>query len=462
MAVARARIVSGLLGFAVLGAICLMAAGTAHAQVKRSLSGSNLRFQIGGELQIPIAATFNTMYGMTGMVPAACLPKGGINGVNPTMNAQVSTWATGRMRIPTSAFTLRGPKGNPMYTAKVIGVRSQNPVALQVKTDFQIQIPQPSAKQTMTRGLYVDSAGGNVPKRRVDGGMSGRTGPDVLSWCPGSTATVAGGPNFTMTSTLPMNPGCANPIGGGSLVKIHSCKASPNPCPGPGYEYKLIPGFMKYTRTGKRLGGPANGKLKGPAEVFLGATGGGAFRVDLTITTMGFTTMGMTTMKGDPAIGGSFGEFFQQNAGKGPHFLTVMHNACGIISKLGPPGVTMAFENRTSASFGGPVTQGTLTVAAATAAGVEMYKLVGYDHRGPNYGPNTMGTMAVKGGLPAYKAGQGRLQLVTGSISLRSTSGSNANQGVLNFQIPEPAMAAGAVAALLVLAACHRVMNRRR
>src|SRR5687768_16312497 len=121
MAVARARTM-----IAVLGAVSLIAAGTAHAQTKRSLSGSNLRFQIGGELQIPIAATFNTMNGMTGMVPAACLPKGGINGINPTKNANVTTWATGRMRIPTSVFTLRGPKGNPKYAAKVIGVRSQN------------------------------------------------------------------------------------------------------------------------------------------------------------------------------------------------------------------------------------------------------------------------------------------------------------------------------------------------
>ena len=40
-----------------------------------------------------------------------------------------------------------------------------------------------------------------------------------------------------------------------------------------------------------------------------------------------------------------------------------------------------AGENRTSASFGGPLTQGTLTVAAATQAGVEKYVLKGYDKR---------------------------------------------------------------------------------
>jgi len=451
MTLVRARIATSIC--AMLGGLCLIPADGAEAQVKRSLSGSNLRFQIGGELQIPIAATRKTMDGGDKMAPASCVPRGGINGVNPTMNAQATTWATGRFRIPTSVFTLRGPKGNPAYTSKVIGVKTQNPVALQVQTYFRIQIPQPSMTATPTKGLYVHkSAGAPAAKRRVDKGMSGRTGPETVAWCPGSTPTVAGGPNFTMTSTMPMNPGCANPLGGGLPLKIHSCYASPAPCPGAGYMYKLIPGFMRYKRTGKMLGGPANGKLNGPANVVLGAPGGGAFIINLKID----------PMYGDPAIGGSFGQFFQQNAGKGPHFLTVGNNACGVISMLGPQDFSKAGENRTSASFGGPVTQGTLTVAAATQKGVEQYVLKGYDRRGPAYGPNTMASKAIIGGLPAYKAGQGRLQLVTGSISLRSLTGSNANQGVLNFKLPEPAMAAGAVAALLVLVACHRAMNRRR
>jgi hypothetical protein len=162
----------------------------------------------------------------------------------------------------------------------------------------------------------------------------------------------------------------------------------------------------------------------------IGATGGGAFVIPLDIK------------NADPALGGSFGQFFQQNAGKGPQHLTVMNNACGVISKLGPIVNPKAGENRTSASFGGPVTQGSLTVAAATQAGIEKYVLKGYDKR--------------------TAMGAGKLQLVTGSVSLRSLSGANANQGVLKFNIPEPGVAAGAAAALLVLVACHRVLNRRR
>ena len=411
MAVARARLVirSAVL---VLG-VCL-AASPAHAQTKRSISGSNLRFQIGGELQIPIAATGK---------PASCVPKGGIKGINPKKGVFATTWPTGRFRIPTSAFTLRGPSSNRgpgglPYTAKVIGVKTQNPVALQVQTFFQIQVPKPSMTMTPTKGLYVHASMAPPAKRRVDGGMSGRTGPDLLSWCPGSTATVAMG----------SNPGCANVVGGGAPVKIHSCLSSPNPCPGTGYSYKNIPGYMKYKRTGKMLGGPANGKLNGPANVVIGATGGGAFVVPLDI-------------KADPAIGGSFGQVFQQNAGKGPQFLTVMANACGVVNKLGVKVNDKAAENRTTASFGGPLTQGTLTVAAATQLGVEKYVLKGYDKR--------------------TAMGVGKLQLVTGSVSVRSLTGVNANQGVLTFNVPEPATAAGTVAALLVLVACHRLMNRR-
>jgi hypothetical protein len=76
MALARTRLASAMLG------LCLMLAGAAEAQVKRSLPGSELRFQIGGELQIPIAATklvqspFRSS-SATVMVPASCLPRGG-------------------------------------------------------------------------------------------------------------------------------------------------------------------------------------------------------------------------------------------------------------------------------------------------------------------------------------------------------------------------------------------------
>ncbi len=120
-----------LLACLVLGITAVLAALPAQAQVKRSISGSNLRFQIGGELQIPIA----TITSMGAPLPASCVPKGGIKGVNPIPGAIASTWATGRVRVPTSQFTLRGKFSNRSmggkYNAKVIGVKNENPVALQ-------------------------------------------------------------------------------------------------------------------------------------------------------------------------------------------------------------------------------------------------------------------------------------------------------------------------------------------
>ena len=66
MALARAcQVRSLVLRSAVLVVICVLAAGSAQAQTKRSLSGTNLRFQIGGELQIPIAATRQVHTGLS-------------------------------------------------------------------------------------------------------------------------------------------------------------------------------------------------------------------------------------------------------------------------------------------------------------------------------------------------------------------------------------------------------------
>jgi hypothetical protein len=108
----------------------------------------------------------------------------------------------------------------------------------------------------------------------------------------------------------------------------------------------------------------------------------------------------------------------------------------------------MAQSNRTTASFGAPLTQGTITLSVATNAGFEMYVLKGYDKRA-----------ATKFGLGK---GAGKLRLVTGSLSKRQVTGPNVNQGVLTFELPEPAAVAGAAAALLVLAGCHALVNRRR
>ncbi len=414
---------------------CAIAASGAQAltPVKRPISGSNLRFQIGGELQVPIqertkwtamgAAVVNPCIKPDGRaITMTMQPLGGIKGINPKPGALATSFETGRVRLPTSAFTLRGPAGKA-YAPQIIGVMSQNPIALQVMTNVQIQVPFPSMTMTPTRGLYPHAAGAPPAKARKYGGMSGRTGPDQISWCPGSTAAVISG----------INPGCAKTQG--NQVRLHSCYSSPNPCPGTGYMTRAVNGYMKYTRTGKMLGGPANGSLQGKASIIIGASPLGAFHIPI-------------SNKADPAIGGSFGQVFQNNAGKGPLFLTVMADACGLVSKLGAQQGLKVAENRLTGSWGGPVTQGMLSIKVATGKGDnETYAITGYDKRGVT---------------PLGRKGAGKVQFVTGSISVRSLTGTNANHGVLNFNVPEPTAVAGAAVALLVLVACHRGMNRRR
>jgi hypothetical protein len=227
-----------------------------------------------------------------------------------------------------------------------------------------------------------------------------------------------------------VNPGCASPFGG-APVKVHSCPASPAACPGAGYMYPLIPGYLKYTRTGKMLGGPGSAAAQGKFGIAIAGSGGGAF------FPKGVAPAAL-------AQGMEFGWYFQQNAGKGPQVITEKHNACGVISKVGAQVNPKAISIATIASFGGPLTQGMLTVKAATSTGFESYMLTGYDKR--------------------TAMGAGKIQLVAGSLGLRSSflAGASAGREIVTLDVPEPAAIAGAVAALLVLAVCHRASKRYR
>jgi hypothetical protein len=58
-------------------------------------------------------------------------------------------------------------------------------------------------------------------------------------------------------------------------------------------------------------------------------------------------------------------------------------------------------------------------------------------------------------------AGVGNVSLVSGSLSDRALSGPNANRAWLRLAMPEPTVAAGAGAALAMLALCHGLVRRR-
>jgi hypothetical protein len=393
-------LLSGLI--AIGGASAAIAAG-----VPRPLSGS-VQGYVGSGLPVPIRAKGTAM-------DASCLPQGAIPGVKAKAGAMITTYpSNGAIKMQPSQFTLRGP-GNP-FGAKVIGVMTQNPVALQVRTNFIIKAP--AAK--FAGKLLQRHSGGVIPAPL--GGAGGRTGPNTVSWCPGYTATVAAG----------TNPGCNNP-GQHAAVHLHTCGTITLPnapgCPGPNYQDVVIPGFMKYQRTGKMLGGPSAATLGGTVDVAVGAPGGGAF-----------------FLKGTPpptaVAGQSFGNYFQKNLGKGPQAAPVNINGCGIITFVGPVINSMALSNRTTGSFGGPLTQGMLTIKADTGIGYEEFMIAGYDNR--------------------TAMGVGKLSLVGGAVSDRSLTGENANRSFVFLDVPEPGAIAAAGVALLVLAACHQWVRRSR
>ena len=367
----------------------LLGLGVAEAQVVRPLSGK-VRFDF-GNLAIPLPP------GAPG-----CVPHGGIDGIAAVAGARVTAVGVGgTLRIAGSRFTLRGP-GNP-HPPQVLGLMSQNPVAFQVYTNFTIRFPAPP-------GATLHAGSGIVPP----GGAKGRTGPDVVSWCPGYTATVQAG----------INPACGGP--GYAGVTIHSCPPSPNPCPGPNKARFVVPGLMKYTRTGRMLGGPGSAKLSGKFDIALAAPPGALF---------------VPRTPANPPFGRAFGAYVQHNPGMGPLRAPVKANACGVISDPGNVLLAKATSDRTSASFGGPFTQGTLTLVVDTGIGIEQYQIKGYDHR--------------------TAMGAGKVRLVAGSVALRSRSGSTANREYVTLDVPEPASIAAAVMALAVLAVCHRLMRHR-
>ena len=157
-----------------------------------------------------------------------------------------------------SQFTLRGP-GNP-YGPKVIGVMTQNPVALQVRTNFIIQAPAAKfAGKALQRALGWRACRAG---RRSEGAHRA----EHVSWCPGYTQTVTMGTLGDMS--VGSNPGCNNP---GTHAAVTSTPAARSPSgrarlPGPELQNVVIPGFMKYTAHGQDARRPERGqRSRGPS-----------------------------------------------------------------------------------------------------------------------------------------------------------------------------------------------------
>jgi hypothetical protein len=115
--------------------------------------------------------------------------------------------------------------------------------------------------------------------------------------------------------------------------------------------------------------------------------------------------------------------------------------ATGLVAKSTGVKKTGTITNKAT-SFGFPWTTGRITISASGALGSqEQFTITGMDSR---------------------VNGAGTISLVSGALSVRKLTGTNASRGWLRLELPEPAPALGAAAALVALAACHGIARRRR
>jgi hypothetical protein len=336
---------------------------TAHAQSglgkSYSLSG-NARFQIGNGLPIPI----------TGQP----IPN---DRIFPVPSANVLQIKGGPAPIP-----LIIPPGQ-LSNAKVKVNAPQflaNNNLFQVATSLKVVFP--SAKVTFVAG--------------------GRTGPPVVTFCPGSVGTGGG---F----------GCATVNAG------------------------IIPGWMRYTATAAQFGGPGQGSLTGYADIAARVAG----------TPPGVVTAIFARATPHPVVaaGGAF-YWMNSTAGAGfppPNGVGVFNATAGgsLVTTLGQHPTAFGLPNPAT-SWAGPWTTGMISVTNTTAS--ETFTLSGSDAR--------------------TVSGIGSISLVSAAISARGLSGPNANRGWLNLQIGAQAVPAlslpGLAAAFGLLALAGGYVLRRR
>lgn len=376
----------------------------ANAQIVRQMSGS-AQFAIGDGLPIPKLGSGAIQH---------------VGGKDKPGNAKVTMKGAGAsitdktIILPATQFTLNPGQVNGGNNTPVL---MYNAAVFQVYTNLSVFFPKTNqviAKNGRTGTLAT------TPTATPTG--PGTKIVNYMSWCPGFTAT------------LPTNPSCSAP-GSAKAVSVGVCnKAScPTTMAGSMSAPVLLNGRVAYTRTLGQLGGPAKSTL------------GGTFNVALKVGPNQAAFLG-----GKPAseagLGQALGSFVQNFPGPpGPVRANIGYTANGQITNPGAPAPGAA-TNNTTVSFGGPFTQGKVTIHATKtvgAKGYELFVLYGHDNRNAT-------------------TGAGNVQLVGGGVSTRTTSGNNANTGTVNFTVPEPGAIAGAAGALLMLAGCHYLVRRRK
>jgi hypothetical protein len=245
---------------------------------------------------------------------------------------------------------------------------------------------------------------------------AGRTGANVVTFCPGDVVTPTG------------NPMCSHPSEG------------------------TIPGLMRYTRTGTELGGPARGDLlSGTANIAIRVTSGAPCAYASGANPACRAKFARSTHRGMVAQGGPFGFVFESaQEAPDPGFFYVTLGVLGTILDITPTGLGPGFANPVT-SYGGPWTAGRLTVSITDnlGASTQVFVLSGMDTRDP-------------------VTGQGSLNLVSGSVSERALSAPTANRGWLNLRIKPPygvvpaLTTRGLAAAIALIALIGTAYVRRR
>ena len=442
----------GLAGFSVFTLSLVLAwGGTAQAQFLLT-GNSAAELQIGTGLPLPVGTAGIFLGGMTpmnggtscGMGPGGCTispdgpgtpfwpplliprnaniattgapgsPGRGEPGSLATMTIMpaLTTSAGGAIVIPPSAF-IRPAAGVPVP----IAVFPTNPAVFQVATTIDFAWPAPPATFTI-----MSSMGGS-PMVTVPGSVTfapgGAPGPGTAMGPAGGIITYSGG---------------TKAFGGAGLFAISA---------GPGA------GAVPPNRVPTNLAG-----MDPVASVWINFKGG----LPTTVMTIGI--VGASAPNGIGAPGGSlaapggttmFGPVLN-GAMTMPNGIGVVNvplggTACTMFC-MGPNGTVNgslqpggAFpSNMVTGSKGFPWTTGLITVSQPGAAPPEIFFLSGTDMR---------------------VAGVGNVSLVSGSLSDRALSGPNANRAWLRLAMPEPTVAAGAGAALAMLALCHGLVRRR-
>jgi len=298
--------------------------------------------------------------------------------------------------------TVQQSQGPDPKALKVIGTTQPN-----YSTNFKNQpvFALNKAVAQVRTSLIVNGPWGGtgvVGTRTFSAG--GRTGPANFAWCPG------------LALPLTADPGCGDPL---TDTRVTDPK-----------------GKVEYQATGNQFGGPfealsGGAGSKGGASVVLMLPGGFAgVGVGCAHPAVGAPNAGQTA---DPGCVGIFSPIAVDThavAGRpiGPatsNFPPPIPNnirpmaitANGNVTRVaGPTGAGTGPVNNVEASWGFPYTTGIVRVSAADALGsAEAFTLSGADNR---------------------VDGVGSISMVSGGLSDRTLSGSNANRAWLNWTIP--------------------------